>query len=241
MRDLMISIIRCIIFFLGLTLIENSALADDYAMAVQAAKAHNFTQAKAILRALAEKGDVRAQAELGGLIISGARSAQDTREGVMWIKSAAEKGNAISQYNLGNLYLEGKAVPLDYKEAMSWLLKAADQNVPEAQLNIASMFADGEGVTQDYKEAAKWLKIAAANGNNDAQIALGRAYAQGVGVDKDPVRGFMWGQIASEGTRMSDLERNSVRELAEKSLSKEDIARATELIKKCKDSKLKEC
>ena len=237
----MFVIIRFTIIFLGIFLVGKYALADDYAGAVQAAKAQNFAQAKAILKTLAQKGDVRAQAELGGLLISGANSDQDTREGVMWIKSAADKGNAISQYNLGNLYLEGKAVPLDYKQAMSWLLKAADQNVPEAQLNIASMFADGEGVAQDYKEAAKWLKIAAANGNNDAQIALGRAYVQGVGVDKDPVRGFMWGQIASEGSAMSDLERNSVRELAEKSLSKEDIARANDLIKKCKDSKLKEC
>lgn len=229
--------IICLVFILH----HYKALADDYSLAAQAAKGGNYAKAKSLLTTLAEKGDVRAQAELGGLYISGAYGDQNAREGVRWIKSAAEAGNAISQFNFGNLYLDGKFVPLDYKEAMNWLLKAAAQNVPEAQLNIASMFADGEGVPKNFKESAKWLKIAAANGNNDAQVALGRAYIQGIGVDKDPVRGFMWGQIATENTPMSDLERNTVRDLAYKALTNDELTKAREMIKKCKDSKFKDC
>lgn len=222
-------------------LMMNAAYADDYDQAVMAAKTGRVIEAKTMLKRLAEQGDVRAQTELGGLYISGAHNDQDTREGIRWIKSAADKGNAIAQYNLGNLFLDGKLVPLDYKEAMNWLLKAAAQNVPEAQLNIASMFADGEGVPQDFKEAAKWLNLAATNGNSEAQIALGRAYVQGLGVEKDQLRGFMWAQIAAENSPMNDTERRTVRELAEKSLSKDELAQAGQMIKKCKDSKLKDC
>lgn len=229
------------LFLIGSMLCSLDVAADDYDRAVQAAKIGHGSEAKSILTKLAEKGDVRAEAQLGELYITTGKNDQDRREGVKWIKAAAEKGNAIAQYNLGNLFLDGKLVPLDHKAAMDWLLKAAAQNVPEAQLNIASMFADGEGVPQDFKEAANWLKLAAANGNNDAQIALGRAYAQGIGVEKDPLRGFMWGQIAADTSPMTEGEKKQVRELAEKSLSKEDLIQANQMVKKCKDSKFKDC
>ncbi len=237
MRKIMTSVV--ILF--GTSLLSFGALADDYDRAVQAAKTGRAAEAKNILKTLSEKGDVRAQAQLGELYLSAGKSDQERREGIKWIKAAAEKGNAIAQYNFGNLYLDGKLVPLDYKEAMGWLLKAAAQNVPEAQLNIASMFADGEGVPQDYKEAANWLKLAAANGNNEAQIALGRAYVEGVGVEKDTLKGFMWGQISADTSPMTESEKKQVRELAEKSLSKDDLSKANQMIKKCKDSKFKDC
>lgn len=229
------------VILIGAMIFPFAVLADDYDRAVQAAKTGHGAEAKSILTKMAEKGDVRAQAQLGELYITTGKSDQDRREGVKWIKAAAEKGNAIAQYNLGNFFLDGKLVPLDHKAAMDWLLKAAAQNVPEAQLNIASMFADGEGVPQDFKEAANWLKLAASNGNNDAQIALGRAYAQGIGVEKDPLRGFMWGQIAADTSPMTEVEKKQVRELAEKSLSKEDLIQANQMIKKCQASKFKEC
>lgn len=228
-------------FLIVYILIPFRASADDYDRAVQAAKMGRGTEAKSILTKLAEKGDMRAQAQLGELYISTGKNDQDRREGVKWIKAAAEKGNAIAQYNLGTFFLEGKLVPLDYKTAMDWLLKSAAQNVPEAQLNIASMFAEGEGVPQDFKESANWLKLSASNGNNDAQIALGRAYAQGIGVEKDPLKGFMWGQIAVDTSPMTDGEKKQVRDLAEKSLSKEDLIQANQMVKKCKDSKFKDC
>ena len=229
------------VLLIGTMLFPFAVSADDYDRAVQAAKTGHGEEAKSILTKLAEKGDVRAQAQLGELYISNGKNDQDRREGVRWIKAAAEKGNAIAQYNLGTFFLEGKLVPLDYKIAMDWLLKSAAQNVPEAQLNIASMFAEGEGVPQDFKEAANWLKLSSSNGNNDAQIALGRAYAQGIGVEKDPLRGFMWGQIAAENSPMTEEEKKQVRELAEKSLSKEDLSQANLMVKKCKDSKFKDC
>jgi len=232
---------KIILIISALLAVTPNVRADDYELALKAAKAGNKAEAKKILKSLSDKGDARAQAELGGLLIAGAPGEQDTREGVRWIRSAAVKGNAIAQYNLGSMYLEGRLIPLDYKEAMNWLLKAASQNIPEAQLNIASMFADGEGVPQDFMEAAKWLKLAAANGNSDAQMALGRAYLQGIGVEKDLMRGFMWAQIATESTPMTESERKSIRDLAEKSFTKDELVIANQMMKKCRDSKYKDC
>lgn len=223
------------------TMMVHGALAGDYEAASAAAKNGDFSRAVVLLKSLAEKGDTKAQSELGGLYLAGKGVQANPSEGVRWIRAAAEKGVAAAQFNLGSLYLEGHVLPVDYKAAMTWLLKAAAQNVPEAQLNIASMYFDGEGVPQDYAEAGKWLRLAAANGNADAQVALARLYAHGQGVEKNPLRAFMWGEIAAEKSPMSESEEKTIREMAEKALTPEELQQARTMLKKCKDSGLKEC
>ena len=79
------------------------AFADDYEKAVQAAKSGNRSEAINILKSMAEKGDIRAQAELGSMFLTSGHNDKDTREGVKWIKSAADRGNPVAQYNLGNI------------------------------------------------------------------------------------------------------------------------------------------
>lgn len=228
-------------FLLSVIVGPETALANDYDVASEAAKKGDVTRAVQVLKSLAEKGDPKAQSELGGLYLAGKGVQANPGEGVRWIKAAAEKGVAAAQFNLGSLYLDGNVVARDYKAAMAWLLKAADQNVSEAQLNIASMYFDGEGVPQNYVEAARWLKLAAANGNTDAQVSLAQLYAHGQGVDKDAVRAFMWGQIAAEKSQMSESEKKTIREMAEKALSADEQQQAQAMLKKCKDSGLKDC
>ena len=50
------------------------------------------------LTALAEKGDARAQRELGRAYFYGRGVSKDIIEGVKWYRRAAEQGNAPSQY-----------------------------------------------------------------------------------------------------------------------------------------------
>ncbi|WP_424362010.1 tetratricopeptide repeat protein [Methylocystis parvus] len=217
------------------------AMADPYEDVAAATKKSDFATAFKILKPLAEKGEARAQSELGLVYMVGKGVPLDRKEGIKWIKLSAENGFAPAQANLGTMYLEGQFTPQDYKEAMKWSLLAADKGVAEAQSNIASMYYDGAGVAQDYKEAAKWMRLAAKQGDPESQVNLGTMYLLGQGLERDPLRAYMWASIGLESLSMPPEQKKEMLDLSAQALPAADIAKATELAKKCKESKLKDC
>ncbi|MBM3652331.1 MAG: sel1 repeat family protein [Alphaproteobacteria bacterium] len=219
----------------------NVARAGEYEDAAAAMRRNDFAAAFKQLKPLAEKGDARAQADLGAMYFAGKGVAANPKEALKWLRLAADHGNAPAQFNLGTMYLEGQVVMRDYKESMKWNLLAADQGLAAAQVNIASMYYDGVGVAQDYKEAAKWLRLAAEQGDADAQLNLGNMYVAGQGVERDLLRGYMWTQLATETLSMGDNEKKSLRPMSAKSLSAEELAKAQTMVARCKESKFKEC
>ena len=87
------------------------------------------------LRALAEKGDAKAQYELGGMYVKGEGVAKDIVEAVtLWRKSAVQ-GHAASQFNLGAMYAGGKEVKQDHLTAYAWFnIAAANGDEPAKKL-----------------------------------------------------------------------------------------------------------
>ena len=84
-------------------------------------------------RALAEAGDVRAQANLGWMYQTGQGTALDPAQAVAWYARAAEHGHEIAQYNLGYAYEKGEGAPRDLVQAARWYAKAAKQGNAEAK------------------------------------------------------------------------------------------------------------
>ncbi len=115
------------------------------------------------LKVLAEKGDARAQYNLGAMYARGEGMPEDNKEAVKWWRNAAKQGNATSQFNLGVRYAFGKGVERDAKEAVRWYRKAAVQGHADAQNNLGLMYDNGEGVLEDDVTAYAWYNIAAAN------------------------------------------------------------------------------
>lgn len=227
--------------FLLALLAAGAARADDFDAASGAMKKGDYAAAFKLLKPLAEKGDARAQAELGALYTVGHGAPANANEALKWTKLAAEHGNAGAQANLGTMYLEGQVVQRDYKDAMKWSLLAAEQGVAAAQANIASMFYDGSGVAQDYKEAARWMRLAAEKGDPESQINLGTMYVVGQGVERDALRGYMWTSLGLESLPMSLSEKKAVQDMSAKVLSAEDVAKAQAMAKTCKESKFRNC
>ena len=117
----------------------------------------------------AEKGNIRAQKDLGIAYASGRFGiAQDLDEALKWEKKAALQGDPEAQYDVGLSY----SVREDYEKAMEWYLKAAEQNYARAQLYIGMLYAYGNGVPRDVDKAIYWYRKAAANGNTSAQMVI---------------------------------------------------------------------
>ena len=78
------------------------------------------------IRAGADKGDAKAQYELGRAFFSGTLGvAKDEAEAAKWFRKAAEQNVADAQYNLGVCYDSGEGVAKDEIEAYKWWLLAA--------------------------------------------------------------------------------------------------------------------
>jgi TPR repeat protein len=105
-------------------------------------------------RPLAEQGDARAQAALGGMYNTGDGVAQDRVQAASWYRKAADQGLADAQTHLGLMYQYAEGVPRDYVQAVSWYRKAADQGEPVAQFSLGFMYRSGQGVPRDCVQAA---------------------------------------------------------------------------------------
>ena len=116
------------------------------------------------LKALAEKGDAKAQYDLGLRFYDGIGVEKDFKEAVKWFRKAAEQGHAEAQYNLGASYHHGDGVIQDHKEAVKWYRLAVEQGDADAQLILGVMHFRGEGVPRDNVQAYAWTHIAEANG-----------------------------------------------------------------------------
>jgi hypothetical protein len=124
------------------------------------------------LKALAEKGDAKAQYNLGLMYFHGKGVEKDWKEGIKWIRKAAEQGDVKAHTFLGAVYFSGRGVEKDFKEAVKWYRKAAEQNSALAQYSLGGMYEYGRGVEKDEKEAVKWFRKAAEQGYEPAKLAL---------------------------------------------------------------------
>ena len=120
-------------------------------------------------RRLAEKGDARAQLQLGLKYANGRGVLKDDTEAVRWFRLAADQGDASAQFGLGVMYDTGRGVLKDDTEAVRWYRLAAEQGHAGAQYNLGLMHAKGEGVLKDSVLAHMWSNIAGANGNEAAR------------------------------------------------------------------------
>jgi uncharacterized protein len=157
------------------------------------------------IRAGADKGDAKAQYELGGAFFSGTLGvAKNKAEAVKWYRKAAEQNVADAQYNLGVCYANGQGVTEDDAESVKWFRKAAEQNLADAQYNLGVCYDSGEGVAKDEVEAYKWWLLAAGQGNDDAKhnmtIVENKMTREQIAEGQRLARDFKPRKVPSEGS-----------------------------------------
>src|SRR6266404_3293110 len=188
------------------------------------------------IRAGADKGDAKAQYELGRAFFSGTLGvAKDEAEAVKWFRKAAEQNIADAQFSLGVCYANGQGVAKNKAEAVKWYRKAAEQNVADAQYNLGVCYANGQGVTEDDAESVKWFRKAAEQNLADAQYNLGICYDSGEGVAKDEVEAYKWWLLAA-GQGNDDAKYNMT--IVENKMSREQIAEGQRLARDFKPRKV---
>ena len=86
----------------------------------------DFRVAAGLFYPLAEKGDARAQYNLGLLYASGLGVTHDYQAALKWHRMSAKQGHAGAQGELGQMYAKGQGVLQDYVRAHMWYSIAAE-------------------------------------------------------------------------------------------------------------------
>lgn len=156
----------------------------------------------------AERGDVKAQAELGTSIAraigAGLTIPYTYADAAKWLQRAAEGNDPESEIAFGWLYAKGNGVKQDYSKAAEWFLRAIKnmpdnrRGLPVIESTLGEFYAYGKGVKQNYAEAAKWWTKAAELGSSPSQFNLGLLYYFGLGVKQSYVESYFWLGLAFE-------------------------------------------
>lgn len=162
-------------------------------------------QILAEVQSRADKGDAKAQYELGIFLMDGDIGEYPVKvmEGVEWLTRSANRGYAPAQYKLGYIFYAGpnlydclSQVP---EKAYLWYSKAAEQNHVEAQYELAMLYNPETGFKR-YADKAKylqWMQKAADLGYAQAQYTLGHMYEQGNAVQRNLEQAMQWYEKAA--------------------------------------------
>src|SRR5664279_695689 len=136
------------LFILGLGL-SGPAAAAELDDAVAAAHRGEYAAALEHLSPLAEKGDPRAQFDVGFMHAFGWGLPRNAAEAISWYRKAAEQGLAVAQHFLGLAYVNGEGVQPDNAQAVRWFARAAAQGFAQSQFMLGQMTLNGRGVPKD--------------------------------------------------------------------------------------------
>src|SRR4051812_29521251 len=115
---------RLLIALLGLVLCACQATTGKQA-GLDAFDDKRYDVAYKELLPFAEKGDTKAQAVVGTMLVDGKGTTRDVRKGVQMLTAAAQQGDAYSQVVMGSLYGDGVGVPKNDLISLMWLTLGA--------------------------------------------------------------------------------------------------------------------
>jgi TPR repeat protein len=117
------------------------------------------------LQAAAAKGNPKAEAHLGEMLLRGDGVPQDETRAVALLEKAARAGKSAAAFRIGMLLSHGESgVAQDHDRALAYFQAAAAGGEAEAFYNIGAAHANGRGVKRNYAEALGWLIVARQRG-----------------------------------------------------------------------------
>ncbi|GEM_PF-4903913 len=152
------------------------------------------------LRQNAEKGEAKAQLDLGLWLMAASYDRSDIQEGVTWVRKAADQGIPAAQFELAMAY-EGGRIPIeDYAslrdQAVRWFRRAATGGHLEAQYQLACRLRYGETAAQ--REAFDWAAKAAQSHHAEAEALVAEMFARGIGTHANEHQAIEWALKATQ-------------------------------------------
>lgn len=151
------------------------------------------------LKVNAEKGNVKAQAELAKIYQYGKGVDADINKAIFWLEKAAQQKDEQSILTLAGLYNFGlSGIEIDYSKAVFWWSKGAEIESTPAQSFLGNAYFFGRGVEKDITKGIEYWTIAAKKEQYVAQFYLAEINFYGNGTKKDYSKAFYWYKKSTE-------------------------------------------
>ncbi len=150
--------------------------------------ASNPGEAIRIWRNLIERGRVRYNADLGGILAKLGRNS----EAIEPLRASALVGEMESAFLLGKVLADvGASDPKAHAEAVTWFEKSMDAGHPGAALELARIIDDPKREHRDPARAVSVLRSLADGGDHAAAVRLANYHRDGRGVERDPSKALL--------------------------------------------------
>ncbi|TAJ24769.1 MAG: sel1 repeat family protein [Reyranella sp.] len=127
----------------------------------------------------AEKGNRRAQLNIGTMYYRGQGMPRDLIQSRAWLEKAAADGNVHAIYALGRAMAESAPpASADPARAADLFRQAAERGHMFAALRYGMALSDGAGVKKDQAAAQRWFVMAQQNGVPEGALAMGDMLAR---------------------------------------------------------------
>ena len=162
-------------------MLATQASAQNFKTGLNAYDRGDFSTALMEWRPLAERGDARAQFNVGVILFNGQGVSHNPAEAVEWYRAAADQGYGPAQANLSCMYETGQGLLQNYIEAYKWSTLAARHGV-EARKSLSSLSAKmtAEQIAEAEQAAAAWQPRLAETAPETAAATGGETVAQAV-------------------------------------------------------------
>ena len=142
-----------LILVLGLV---SPAIAAELDEAIAATRRGDYATALRQLTPLAEKGDARAQFDIGFMHAYGWGVQRSPTEAIAWYRKAADQGLQVAQHFMGVACLNGEGVRPDGAEAARWFARAAAQGFAQAQFMLGLMVGGSQKTRCGATRSSSW-------------------------------------------------------------------------------------
>jgi len=199
----------------------------------------HYSTALRAWRTLADKGESRAQNNIGLMYEKGLGVTQSYVEAMAWYRKAADQGLPEAQFNLGTLYHNGYGVEINNGQAVSWFRKAADQQLPDAHYMLGLHLWEGKGIRRDPLAALDQFLKGARQGNVNAQFMAGYLFLSEEPTGKaNAVAGYTWAEVS----RLNGYaEAVDITEFLNYRMKEKELTQAKDWVRRCLATKYADC
>lgn len=139
------------------------------------------------IKKLADKGDPKAEYDLGILLLSG-----NLEEGIEYLNKSSDHGNIDALYMLGMMHVNGEYVKKEVTKGLSYLERASNLGSILATRTLGKLYYNNPDVNYDSKKAFEYFEKCAEMKDNESMFILGYLYLNGRGVFADSEKAFTW-------------------------------------------------
>jgi TPR repeat protein len=152
--------------------------AQNYLGIIYSEKYNNYHEAiKWFTRAAAEKGNVKAQINLGDGYFNGTLGEKNQKKAAYWYSQVAEQSHQVilEIFHIDEIYDRGKEYynTKNFYQAFYWFRIAASQGNADGQNGLGTMYSQGKGVKLNHQKAMEYFHKAAEQGHAKAKANLG--------------------------------------------------------------------